>query len=118
MFGLFKKRTKAVILDKQDFQKIINENNSAIIMFGAAWCGACKMQKPIINDMADHHKDSDIIIAMVDTDAQNELSSTFQISALPTTIAVVGKNIVFRKKGLIPRRELEQLVKELQKTPV
>lgn len=117
MFRLFKKRKKAIILGKEDFQKIIDDNNSAIIMFGAAWCGACKMQKPIINDVADHHKDSDIIIAMVDTDAQNELSAMFQISALPTTIALKGKDMVFRKKGLIARRELEYLLKELQKIP-
>lgn len=114
MFGLFKKRTKAAILDKQDFQKIIDENNSAIIMFGAAWCGACKMQKPIINDMADHHKDSDIIIAMVDTDHNQSLSQHFGITALPTIVILRGKEVLFKKPGLMSRKDLENLFSQLK----
>jgi len=85
-------------------------------MFGAGWCGACKMQKPIINEMAHHHKDSSVIVAMVDTDNEPELSRMFQISALPTTIALKGNTVLFKKTGLISRRDLENIFSELEKT--
>ena len=117
MFNLFKKRTKATQLGMEDFKKIIEHNNSGIIMFGAGWCGACKMQKPIINDMADHHKESDIVIGIVDTDSEQNLSQEFGITALPTTVAIKGREILFKKKGLMARRDLEKVFSELQKTP-
>ena len=116
MFGLFKKRTKAAILGKQDFENIVINNESAIIMFGAGWCGACKMLKPIINDMAHHYRESVINIGIVDTDQEQELSQIFGISALPTTVVVKGKEVLFKKTGLIARRDLENLFTELEKT--
>lgn len=117
MFNLFKKRTKAKILSNQDFENIVNNNGSAIIMFGAGWCGACKMQKPIFNEMANHHKESGITIALVDSDQETKLSQSLRITALPTTIAVRGKEVLFKKPGLIARRELEKIFVELEKTP-
>jgi thioredoxin 1 len=116
MFNLFKKRIKAQILTKSDFENIVTNKQSAVIMFGAGWCGACKMQKPIINEMAHHHKDSSIVIGIVDTDQESSLSRTFEISALPTTIAVKGDKILFKKSGLITRGNLENIFSELEKT--
>lgn len=116
MFNLFKKRTKAQSLDKKQFEQAIIENKSIIIMFGAGWCGACKMQKPIIHEMADHHKDSNTIIALVDTDQETELARSFEITALPTIIALRANKLVFKKAGLVTRRDLEKLFSDLEKT--
>ena len=117
MFNIFKKRTQAQLLTTSDFEEFISNTRPAIIMFGAGWCGACKMQKPIINDMAHHHRESPVVIGLVDTDQESELSAIFGISALPTTIALRGKEILFKKTGLVSRRNLEDIFNKLEKTP-
>lgn len=119
MWNFFKKknRIKAQILGTEIFQQeIIHNKKTAIITFSAAWCGACKMQKPLIHDIADAHHDKDIIIGFVDTDNESQLSQLFQIQGIPTTIAFKNGEIVFRKSGLLSRRNLEDIIKELIKT--
>lgn len=116
MFNLFKKRIQAQFLNKEQFEQAIHEKKSLIIMFGAGWCGACKMQKPIIHEMAHHHKDSEVIIALVDTDQETQLAQSFGITALPTTVALRAEKLLFKKAGLIARRDLEKLFSELEKT--
>ena len=118
MFNIFKKRTKAQILIQSDIKNIMDNKKLALIMFGAGWCGACKMQKPIINEMAHYHKDSSVIIAMVDTDQEPLVSSMFQISVLPTILAIQHNKVIFKKTGLMSRKVLETLFSELEKSSI
>jgi len=119
MFNFLKrsKRVKACILSAQEFNtEIITGKKNAVITFSAPWCGACKMQKPLINDVADAHHDKDIIIGFIDTDNETEVSQLFQIQGIPTTIGFKDGEIAFRHSGLLSRRNLEQLISELTKT--
>ena len=109
-----KKRIKAQLLTTEIFQqKIIEEKKTALITFSAAWCGACKMQKPLIHDVAHAHAESDIIIGMADTDAETKLSQSFHIQGIPTTIGFRSGEIVFRHSGLLARRDLEKIISKL-----
>lgn len=111
-----KKRIKAQLLSTEIFQqKIIEEKKTALVTFSAAWCGACKMQKPLIHDVANTHADTDIIIGFVDTDNEPLLSQQFRIQGIPTTIAFKKGEIVFRKSSLLSRRHLEEIITELKK---
>ena len=41
------------IEDRDEFQKILNENNGIIILkFGAAWCNPCKLISPYVKSLA------------------------------------------------------------------
>lgn len=111
-----KKRIKARILDTETFNHQIGQNKkTALVTFSAAWCGACKMQKPLIHDVAHAHTESDIIVGMVDTDAETALSQSFQIKGIPTTIGFKSGEMIFRHSGLLARRDLENFIKELKK---
>ena len=105
MFNFLKRR-------KRVNAEIINNKKSALVTFSAAWCGACKMQKSLINDLADRSQESDIVIAFVDVDTEAELSQRFQIKSIPTTIVFKNGEQIFRKSGLLSRRNLDQLVNE------
>lgn len=117
MFNLFKrtKRVKATIINKDFFvAEIIENKKPAMVTFSTAWCGACKMQKPLINDTAHHHREDDVIIGFVDTDNQTDLAREFSITSIPTTIAFKNGSPVFKKTGLLARRDLETLVEQLK----
>ena len=119
MFNIFKKkkRTKARILVISSFQdEIVEKKRPALVTFSAAWCGACKMQKPLINDLADHHRDKNLVIGFVDIDSQTELSRQFAVQSIPTTLVFKDGEVIFRKTGLLSRGNLENLVQEINKT--
>ena len=39
-------------LEKDNLNEILNANEKVFVMFGASWCGACKMSKPKVKKMA------------------------------------------------------------------
>jgi len=118
MFNIFKttKRIRPTLVDQAFFDEtIINQKKPAIITFAAAWCGACKMQKPLINELAHHHREKDIVIGLIDSDEQRSLSQLFNVTSIPTTIFFKDGNAIGKKVGLMTRRELENVVAEITK---
>ena len=116
MFNFFKRtpRIKARLISKDIFnQEIITSKKPSLITFSASWCGACKMQKPLIHEVAHHHKDTAMIVGIVDVDNQKELSRMFAVSSIPTTIAFQGGETVFKKTGIMTRRQLEHVAQSL-----
>lgn len=112
-----KKRVRARIISTEEFNKeIITGKKDALITFSAAWCGACKMQKPLIHDLADAHQDKNICIGFVDVDTETQLSQLFNIKGIPTTIAFHNGEIFFRHSGLLSRKNLESIIQQLEKT--
>jgi len=117
MFNFLKKnkRIKAPFINKKFFDTEVFQNKQpALIMFSASWCGACKMQKPLIHNLANDYKESNVLVTLVDIDSERELSQEFGIQALPTIIAIKAGSVLFRKVGLISRRELEKVMLKLQ----
>lgn len=56
-----------------------------LVDFGAAWCGPCRTQLPILEALAPEAKDQ-FTIARVDVDAQEELAKRNGVSRIPTLI--------------------------------
>ncbi len=101
-------------MSEVDLLKIISEKRTGIIMFGAGWCHACKMQKPLFDDIAAAYGD-DIAVGLVDTDIERNISAKFQIRSLPTIVGIQEGGVVFRREGVTPRRFLENMVVQLKK---
>ena len=85
-------------LTKETFQeKVFNyEKNKdwkfegelpCIIDFYADWCGPCKMVAPILDELSKEY-DGKINIYKVDTEAEQELSSVFQIRSIPSMLFI------------------------------
>ncbi|MFI3248779.1 MAG: thioredoxin [Rikenellaceae bacterium] len=87
------KMTKADFLKRvTDFESNPNEWNylgdkPALIDFYASWCGPCKMIAPILEDLAEEYKDQ-IVIYKVDTEAEPELATLFNIRSIPTLLFI------------------------------
>jgi len=77
--------------NKESFDKVLAQEKLVIIDFFATWCGPCKMQAPIISEIAQER--SDIIVGKVDVDEQQELAQTYGVMSIPT--------IVLMKKGKV-----------------
>lgn len=60
------------------------KNKNGIIKFYAPWCGYCKNMVEDLKFLATGLKNNDFFIAAVNTEDNNELSSRFNITGIPT----------------------------------
>lgn len=112
MFWKRKKRHKAQELDEQTFYEKIQKEQKVFIFFVAPWCGACKMLKPIIHELADENKDS-VFIGMVNTDYEQKLSQQFHIMSLPSLIVFKEGKITYQGTGMISKPRLQEMMESL-----
>ncbi|WP_112467811.1 thioredoxin [Streptomyces triticisoli] len=97
-----------VELTKDNFEEIVTDSEIALIDFWAAWCGPCRMFGPVFEKAAERHPD--ILFGKVDTEAQPELAATFQISSIPTLMAVCDRTVLHSQPGALPPQALEELI--------
>lgn len=73
------------LVDKSNFQEeVVNYKGTVMVDFYAEWCGPCKMTGPIIENLSQELKD--IKFVKVDVDANQELSSQYNVFSIPTFI--------------------------------
>lgn len=91
------------------FQEIINSEKPTLVDFYATWCGPCKMMAPILEDVK-KKMGAKATIIKVDVDASPAAASTFSIQGVPTLILFRNGRAVWRKSGVVPASELEQVI--------
>ena len=81
------------ILTNSEFTQAIS-SGIVVIDFFAEWCGPCKMLAPYLEEMSTKLNGS-VTFYKVDVDAEQELSMTQNITAMPT-IKVFKDGVEFR----------------------
>lgn len=74
----------AVALTKENFTESI-QNGVSLVDFWAPWCGPCKMQLPIVEELATE-LEGKATIGKINVDEQPELASQFGVMSIPTLI--------------------------------
>ncbi len=82
-----------------DFQQIINSSTPTLVDFFATWCGPCKMQAPILEQVKEKVGDKGTIVK-VDIDKNNELAARYRVQSVPTLILFKDGEPVWRAVGV------------------
>ncbi|WNY28809.1 Thioredoxin [Methanimicrococcus stummii] len=77
-----------------------------VIDFTAAWCGPCKMQKPIIEELEAKYKDT-VGFRVIDVDENQEMARQYSIHAIPTIAILKDGEMVSSFVGLTSKDKLE-----------
>lgn len=91
---------------------MINGDRPVLVDFSAEWCGPCKMMPPILKELKDELKDS-IIILKLDIDRNPNVARDFQIQSVPTLLIFQKGAVKWRQSGVIPARQLKQIVQQV-----
>lgn len=83
-----------------------------LVDFWATWCPPCRTFAPIYEKVSGAHPD--IVFAKVDTEAEQELATEFQITSIPTVMAIRDGVVVFSQPGALPERALESLISQVR----
>lgn len=99
-----------VELTKDNFEKIVTENDMVIVDFWAEWCGPCKMFGPVFEKVSEDHPDA--VFAKVNTEVEQEIASWFQIRSIPTLMIFREKIIIFSQAGALPEGSFRQVIEK------
>ena len=80
--------------------------------FFATWCGPCRMQTPIIEELAKKLGDA-VEIHKVDVDEHRDLAEKYAIQVVPTLIIEKDGKVVQRMEGVTDAATLEKLLRPL-----
>lgn len=94
-----------------DFNQIIQQETPTLVDFFATWCGPCKMQSPILEQVKQRVGDKATILK-VDIDANTDLARHYRVQSVPTLILFKGGEAVWRGVGLQQADELEKKIYE------
>lgn len=95
-----------------DFNEIIKDAKPTLVDFFATWCGPCKMQGPVLEQVKNELGDT-VNIIKVDIDRNPELANVYRVQSVPTLIMFRNGEAVWRASGLHQRDQLVEKFREL-----
>lgn len=87
----------------EEFNEITSKGKT-VVDFWASWCGPCRAQAPIVEELA---RTTDINLVKIDVDTDDTLPADFQVSSIPTLVLFEDGVVVERFVGLTPLDEIK-----------
>ena len=92
-------------LNSDSFEKEVSDYSGVVLVdFWAEWCGPCKMQLPILEEIAQEM--TDVKVCKVNVDESNRLAVKYGIRSIPTMIVFKNGEKVNQFIGLKQKSEL------------
>ena len=88
---------------KGNFNALVQGSRPVIVDFHAVWCAPCKMQTPILEQLASELGDK-IKVIKIDVDQNPEIASRYSIQSVPTLMIFRnGEDLCTNGRGCIRR---------------
>lgn len=94
---------------KGNFNSIIQSDTPVLIDFFAEWCGPCKVQSPILGEVA-RELNGKLKVIKIDVDKNQEIAARFQIRGVPTLALFKNGQSMWWQSGLMDKRNLVNIL--------
>lgn len=102
-------------INATDFQKeVTNSQIPVLVDFFATWCGPCKMQVPVLEELTPLWSGK-IKIVEVDVDQNQDLAAEYNVMSIPTLIVFKSGKPLQQLIGFQSKEKLEALFQEITK---
>ncbi len=92
-------------VDSNTFKsEVLDFSGTALVDFGADWCGPCQMLSPIIDEIANDPANTAKIVK-VDVDKSSDIAAQYNVSSLPTVIVFKNGSPIKTISGFHQKQE-------------
>ncbi len=88
-----------------------NTDKPVLVDFFATWCGHCRVQAPIIEELAEE-MDGKAVVAMVNVDENRGIPARYFISGIPALLLFKDGKLVEQKAGVHQKNDLKKLLEK------
>jgi len=99
-------------LGQERFGEVISSPGIVFIDFWAEWCGPCRMFGPIFEEAS--NKEPGIVFAKVDTEKEQQLAGSLEITSIPTLMAFRDGILLYNRAGALPAPAFDELVQAVK----
>ncbi|MFC7044467.1 thioredoxin family protein [Halobacteriaceae archaeon GCM10025711] len=82
-----------------------------LLDFHADWCGPCKTQDPILEELADDWDDR-FELEKIDVDEKQDVANQYQVRSIPTIVIENDDGVVERFVGVTQRERIEEALEQ------
>lgn len=103
----------AVTLTDDSFEEeVLKSDQPVLVDFWAEWCGPCKMQAPIINEISQEYEGK-AKVGKLEVDENPATAQKYGIMSIPTLAIFKNGEIVWQVAGV---QQKEMLAQQLEST--
>lgn len=88
--------------------RTITGTGKTVVDFWASWCGPCRAQSPIAEELAET---TDVKLIKINVDEDDEVTLRFGITSIPTLLLYDGGELIGKFIGLTALDELKKAFK-------
>lgn len=98
------------VVTSADFEeKVLKSTGKVVVDFSAIWCGPCHALAPVLEQVAQEHKD-EVKIYSCNIDDCQDLAASFGVQAVPTLFLFDNGTIVHYATGAMPKAQVEAFI--------
>ena len=83
-----------------------------LVDFWATWCGPCRMQAPILDQLAEEYDEDEFRIVKMDVDENPQTPQEFGIMSIPTLLLKKDGQVVEKAIGVHTKEQLRQMISQ------
>jgi len=96
---------------KGNFDSVIQDTRPVVVDFHALWCSPCKMQSPILKEVAAELGDK-VRVIKIDVDQNNEIAGRYNVQSVPTLIIFKNGKQIWRQSGVATKSQLKDVLSQ------
>ena len=103
---------EVLTITKDNFEaEVVKSDKPVLVDFWAEWCGPCRMQLPIVHELAEELSEDEAKVGKINVDEQPELARKFMVMSIPTIIVFKGGEVYKKAVGVQQKEQLKEMLK-------
>ncbi|MDG3287431.1 thioredoxin [Streptococcus suis] len=94
--------------------EVETQEGVVLVDFWAPWCGPCRMQAPILEQLADEVDEDELRIYKMDVDENPNTARQFGIMSIPTLLFKKDGQVVKQVAGVHTKDQIKAILAEIR----